>query len=275
MTNLAFSKYEAAGNSYTVLHNDEIELSAIDVIRFCHSSFGIGGDGILTWNRSGEIVDVKIFNPDGSLAEKSGNGLRILASYLFNHKFQEEKHLTFNTAGDKVIATRENLTNDCQILLEMGVVLSQIDGKKLSDSTKFKAGVRLETAAATIFGYPVSIGNPHFVIFDDELSAENTQRLGPLVENHPYFPNRTNVQFAQVKSDGEIIAEIWERGAGYTLSSGSSSCAIAAVAHQLGKCQRQVDVKMAGGTLTVKMEPDGTIYLTGPVKKTAEGTLFV
>jgi diaminopimelate epimerase len=128
------------------------------------------------------------------------------------------------------------------------------------------AGETLEYSAATV-------GNPHCVIHRERASREEALRLGPLVETDPRFPNRTNVQFCQVLDRGNIRIEIWERGAGYTLASGTSSCAAVAVAHRLGLCDAAVSVQMPGGALHVEIAPDFAVRMTGPVGRVAEGEL--
>ncbi|MFK7802626.1 MAG: diaminopimelate epimerase [Anaerolineae bacterium] len=270
---MEFTKYEAAGNSYIIVNQDRFQLTPASAIKCCSTVYGAGGDGIITWQKLNELghVAVTIFNPDGSTAEKSGNGLRILATFLFTHIFKDLSSLTLSTLGGEVTATQLPDNSQNQILLEMGKVTCQFEQKGLSDSPTFHQGSEIKTEIGAVFGHAVSIGNPHFVIFDDELAVKRVQELGPYIENHAIFPNRTNVQFVKIVDTENISAEIWERGAGYTLSSGSSSCAIAAVAYQLGKCGPKVTVSMPGGQLQVEISKNGTIWLTGPVNKTVEG----
>ena len=276
-----FTKYEAAGNTYLIVNKDGEKLTPQTAGKFCDPVFGVGSDGIIGWESvagNENSVRVTIFNPDGSMAEKSGNGLRILATYLFNNVLPNAHSLKLFTLGGCVSATRLNtqteanfLHRDKTILLEMGKVVCQINGNSLDNSPNFPKGIELETEAGQIIGYPVSIGNPHFVSFIDQPTVDYAKKWGPHIEHHPHFLNRTNVQFAKVLNRETIHAEIWERGAGYTLSSGSSSCAIAATAYQLGLCDRDVTISMPGGQLEVKLKPDGTVWLTGPVNKTVEG----
>ncbi|MFT5196775.1 MAG: diaminopimelate epimerase [Candidatus Promineifilaceae bacterium] len=277
-----FTKYEAAGNTYIIANKDDFKLTSQHATTCCDAIYGIGGDGVITWktskkNQETESVHVDIFNPDGSLAEKSGNGLRILATFLFDHVFLDVDSLSLQTLGGEVTATRTHNKNrqKDQVLLEMGTVVSQFSLEPLANCSIFPNGIQVETAVGQLTGYPVSIGNPHFVIFDEALSAEKAQKYGPHIENHSLFPNRTNVQFAKVIDSENISAEIWERGAGYTLSSGSSSCAIAAVAYQLGFCKSQITVSMPGGRLSIELAESGAIWLKGPVNKTVEGVFYI
>lgn len=278
---MKFTKYEAAGNTYLIVNEEGEKLLPQTAIRCCHPIWGIGSDGIISWKSvAGEDngVQVTIFNPDGSMAEKSGNGLRILATFLFDNVLPTAHSLKLFTLGGCVFATRIDNQTNCNtlyrgssILLEMGAVTCQINEKSLDNSPNFPNGVQLATEIGKVTGFPVSIGNPHFVSFVDRPTADYAKKWGPLIEHHSRFPNRTNVQFIKVIDTKTIQAEIWERGAGYTLSSGSSSCAIAAVVYQLGMCQSDVTISMPGGLLNVKLQPDGTAWLTGPVNKTVEG----
>lgn len=268
---IKFSKYQAAGNAYIIIHTANHLLSAVEAKRICDPIFGLGGDGVICWQKIPEGANVFIFNPDGSQAEKSGNGLRIFADFYFNHVSASPEYFTIQCTNSQVKASR---LNDGSILLEMGRVVSQFEHKGLDESKFFPGGFALVTDLGTISGFPVDIGNPHFVVLQDRISADFARQWGPLIENHTTFPNRTNVQFAKIIDQKTITAEIWERGAGYTLSSGSSSCAIVAVANQLGKCDAKVTVKMPGGDLTVHMLQDKSVSLVGPVSKTVDGVFY-
>lgn len=280
---MKFTKFEAAGNTYVIVDEDGFKLTPEDAIRCCHPIYGLGSDGIITWRTCTESphpnIQVDIYNPDGSLAEKSGNGLRILATFLYETIFPQAHSLELCTAGGAVYATlmpkKHSLQSKSKILLEMGMVVPQFQPKSAPNSPVPPHPITLETELGPICGFPVSIGNPHFVIFEVAISAAHAQKFGRVVENHPIFPNRTNVQFVKVEDNDNVSAEIWERGAGYTLSSGSSSCAIAAVAHQLGFCGPKITVSTPGGKLEVQITKDQVAWLTGPVNKTVEGVYYL
>ncbi len=268
---IKFTKYQAAGNAYIIIQKERLTLSANDARLICDPVFGCGGDGVICWEKTEQGAKVLIFNPDGSLAEKSGNGLRIFSDFYFESICPDQKQFTISCSNSLVKST---LQPNGLILLEMGRVVSQFEYKALAESNFFPNGMVLDTDLGSITGYPVDIGNPHFVVLMENVSADFAHRWGPLIENHPIFPNRTNVQFAEVVAPDKIQAEIWERGAGYTLSSGSSSCAIAAVAHQLGLCENQLGVYMPGGTLDIEIRSDKTVFLSGPVSKTVDGMFY-
>ena len=273
---IPFSKYHALGNDYIVLAPDEFseELTG-DLIRLiCHRNYGIGSDGILY----GPLEDpqchfgLRIYNPDGSEAEKSGNGLRIFARYLYDRGLTGDRRpVNIKTVGGPVEARIEQ--NGGIITVAMGQVSFDsrnipVDGpvREVINETIAVKGQHLEYCAATI-------GNPHCVILRSEVSADEARRWGPQIETHPLFPNRTNVQFMQILDRSNITIEIWERGAGYTLASGSSSSAAAAVAYRLGLCDRSITVHMPGGRIEIEISPNFDVTMIGPVTKVATGTI--
>ena len=279
-----FVRSHGLGNDYLVMDPSRLgfELTPDRIRLICHRNLGVGSDGILLLVPVGAISNpgtevgaasrshkegeadfaVRILNPDGSEAEKSGNGLRIFAKFLYDHGYTNKTEFTIYTLGGIVNA---------RLILEGGrVVAVRVDmGRAVIDRklTKLAVGARKLNVTS------LSVGNPHCVTIVDDLSKVDLLKLGPLIENHKAFPNRTNVQFAQVLDRANIRIEIWERGAGNTLASGSSASAASAVAHKLGLVDRQVTVHMPGGQLSIDIGPDYSIRLTGPVIKVAEGMM--
>ena len=271
---MQFWKYQALGNDYLVLDGrDHAPLATELVRRICDRHFGAGSDGIL-WHELGADcgIALRIYNPDGSEAEKSGNGLRIFARYLFDRGLVGADPFAVSTPGGRVSC--RVLDRGLRVEVEMGrVSFASRDipvvgpAREVLEETLAIGGETLVFSAATV-------GNPHCVILREKVSAEEACRLGPLLENHTaLFPNRTNVQFVQVWNDREIQIEIWERGAGYTLASGSSSCAAAAVAHRLGKVGPEITVHMPGGDLRVSLDAGMHARQVGPVRAVATGEL--
>jgi diaminopimelate epimerase len=259
-----FVKSHGLGNDYIVLEPSarmpELTPEAIRLI--CHRNFGVGSDGILLRTESSRAdFGLRIFNPDGGEAEKSGNGVRIFAKYLHDHGFANSPRFTIETLGGVVHAHLRIVEGRiADITVDMGKATFDdldeidVDGERLAVSS-------------------LSVGNPHCVVIVDDLAAVDFYRLGPRIENHPAFPNRTNVQFAQVLSRGEVRIRIWERGAGETLASGSSSCAVAAACHRVGLVDRDVTITMDGGQLRISLADDGEIRMTGPVEEVCSGDL--
>jgi diaminopimelate epimerase len=271
-----FLKYHALGNDYIVLNpadfGSQLEPSQIKLI--CHRNYGIGSDGILWGPLDTTECDfaLRIFNPDGSEAEKSGNGLRIFSRYLWDRGLVREGPFTILTAGGKVRCQVHEGSRT--VTVEMGNVRfdsPQIPvrgpSREVINETIVMNDRELKFCAATI-------GNPHCVILRDDVSLEETKKWGASIENDPRFPNRTNVQFMKILDRKNIKIEIWERGAGYTLASGSSSCAAAAVAYRLGFCDSEIAVHMPGGIIDITVSDDFSISMIGPVTKIAEGSLF-
>lgn len=273
---IPFSKYHALGNDYIVLPPDELgEEMTGDLIRLiCHRNYGVGSDGILYGPLDDPQCDfgLRIYNPDGSEAEKSGNGLRIFARYLYDRGLIDDRRpVSIKTAGGPVEA---RIKQDGGIItVAMGQV--SFDSRKIPVTGPVREVINetIEIKGQIIEYCAASIGNPHCVILQPEVSAEEARQWGPLIETHPFFPNRTNVQFMQILDRSNIAIEIWERGAGYTLASGSSSSAAAAVAHRLGLCGRLITVHMPGGRIEIEISPAFDITMIGPVTKVATGTI--
>jgi diaminopimelate epimerase len=271
---MKFYKYHGLGNDYIVMNPSEIgrDLTRREIITICHRNYGIGSDGLLWGSAGTEPFDLRIFNPDASEAEKSGNGLRIFARYLFDTKrVRLNKPFSVRTPGGLVRA--RVLSAGKTVNVEMGNVSfdSQVipvtgpPREVLNESLSVK-GTNYTYCAATV-------GNPHCVVLVEEVSEELARTAGPSIETDPRFPNRTNVQFMKVLDRKNIQIEIWERGAGYTLASGSSSSAAAAVARRLGYCDSDIRVHMPGGILEIKVNSDFYISMTGPVARIGSGQI--
>ncbi len=272
---MKFHKYHALGNDYIVLDPEDfpVELTKDKIIRICHRNFGIGSDGILYGPLPTQDADfaLRIFNPDGSEAEKSGNGLRIFARYLWDKAKVEAEEFTISTVGGKVKA--KVYDEGKKVTVDMGQV--SFDSKKIpvEGSARDVLNEKMEINGKTITFSAATIGNPHCVILQEDISEAQTRLLGPKIEIDSRFPNRTNVQFMKVLDRSNIRIEIWERGAGYTLASGSSSSAAAAVAKKLGMCDSKIKVHMPGGRIDIVVSNDFSITMTGPVTKVAHGVI--
>ncbi len=277
---MRFHKYHALGNDYIVLHPADFPAwqpaPTVEQIRVvCHRNFGVGSDGIL-WgplpSRQSEF-GLRIFNPDGSEAEKSGNGLRIFSRFLWDQGLVKQPQFTIETPGGHVQS----------VIKENGRLITVAMGSVSFDSAKIP--VNLSGAPREVLNEKITIldreftycaatiGNPHCVLPVADLSPELAHKYGPHLETHPNFPRKTNVQFLKVRDRKNIQIEIWERGAGYTLASGSSSSAAAAVAHRLGLVDRDLTVHMPGGQIGIEIGDGFSIMMTGTVNKVAEGTM--
>jgi diaminopimelate epimerase len=271
---MRFHKYQALGNDYLVLEMDgERALIPSLVRRICNRHFGVGSDGILLEAPPGRGArfGLRILNPDGSEAEKSGNGLRIFARYLWDEGRVTAAPFIVSTRGGEV--TCQVRDGGQQVFVEMGSASFDSGRIPVAGPPREVVGEVLPMGDSSLRFTAVTVGNPHCVVHADEVTPVIAQRLGPILETHPLFPNRTNVQFVKVLDRRHLRIEIWERGAGYTLASGSSSCAAAAASVRLGLCEREVTVSMPGGELQIGVSADYALTMLGPVQKVADGVL--
>ena len=274
----SFVKSHGLGNDYIVLNKNEIgfELTEKAIRKICDVHFGIGSDGILLKVPSFYAqFGLRILNPDGSEAEKSGNGLRIFAKYLFDYQFAKSRKFTIETLGGLVQAEIIQEKNGKAKAVKVDM------GKAIFSSPEIPVNCKKEECIDEILHLEykdyqincVSVGNPHCVILTENLDENEVKTFGPQIENNPLFPNRINVQFAKVVSPTEVEVMIWERGAGWTLASGSSSCAVAAVTVKKGLTQRCITVKMPGGDLKIETDENWNMRMTGEVSEIAGGVL--
>jgi diaminopimelate epimerase len=245
------------GNDYLVADPAELPFEATPArLRLlCDRHIGVGSDGLLLLDGPRGL---RIFNPDGSEAEKSGNGLRIFARWLFDTSRVTERTFCIAVGG---ASAEVEVHADGSVTVNMGRPTFRDDVTKLE-----VGGQQIEVVA-------LSIGNPHCVIFRPFLDITELRRLGPLVERHPAFPQRTNVQFAHVVDRATLELLIWERGAGETQASGSSSCAVVAAAYRAGLLDAEVTARMPGGSLAVRIDDEGNLWQRGPVEEIARARL--
>jgi len=255
---MRFEKWHALGNSYLLVEQPEAgTLTPERVRRLCDVRTGIGSDGVLeVGSRDGARATVVIWNPDGSTAEMSGNGTRIAAAWLLREAEAERVEIT--TAGRVV---RAEVTDD-------GVVRQTMGEVRVAENEELDlAGERLSVV-------PVDVGNPHAVVLRHDLSRDDLLRLGPAIETHPRFPQRTNVQLARPEPRDVVTVLVWERGAGETAASGSSAVAVAAAAVARGWSDSPVRVVMPGGSLIVTVT-GGSATLEGPAERICAGTTML
>lgn len=274
-----FVKSHGLGNDYFVMDQSQIsfELTPEVIQLLCHRNYGIGSDGILLLVPSDKAdFGLRILNPDGSEAEKSGNGLRIFAKYLFEHGHTEKQVFTIDTLGGVVTAELETSEGIVPfVTVEMGEATFQSNLIPVTGEEREVVDEEINVGGEPLKITAVSVGNPHCVVFVDELDEGYIRILGPLLETHELFPNRINVQFAKPLSRKKVQILIWERGAGYTLASGSSSCAVASACVKNGLTDGNVTVSMPGGELDINIRDDWSIKMRGAVEEVAEGTLSI
>ena len=273
-----FAKYHALGNDYIVVDGDAVrpKLDAERVRALCDRHTGIGSDGVLALHRPRRgALALRIWNPDGSEAEKSGNGVRIFARFLWDFRYVRAKELEIDTPGGRVSARLSVAGGEVRtIRVDMGRASFHSADLPMLGPPREVIDEPLRVGSVDLRVTCVSIGNPHCVRFVENLHPEVLRSLGPQLETHPMFPKRTNVQLACVRSRGVVDALIWERGAGETLASGSSSCAVAAAAHRLGLVDGKVEVRMPGGALRIEVGAEYALRMTGPATPVYRGSLL-
>ncbi len=269
-----YYKYHALGNDYIVIdpQKNDIELNERNIKLICHRNYGIGSDGILY----GPIFDsrndihLRIFNPDGSEAEKSGNGIREFSKYLFEAKYVKNNTFWLKTLGGNVKVT---ILDDFAKKIKVNMGVPTFVSKDIPTLFEDRESINkiLVVDGQKYVVSCVSIGNPHCVMLVNDLSEINIKDIGPKIENHVNFPNKINVQFMKILDRHNIQIEIWERGAGYTLASGTSSCAAASVAYKLNLVDNNINVHMPGGIININYDEQGSIDMTGDVTSVGYG----
>ena len=274
---MKFWKMHGLGNDYIVIDNSDGKISDAEAtklaLNLCKRRFSVGADGVLFVSNSA-VADVKmrIFNADGSEAEMCGNGIRCLIKYSFENNLVRKREAVVETlAGNK----RTWLTVENGVVQSVKVDMSTPVLER-SEIPMFGRGKfineELQVNGDTFKATCLSVGNPHCVIFVDDVDNFPVQRIGSKIENHHFFPKRTNVEFAQVLSENEVKLRVWERGCGETLACGTGACAAVVAGNLLKKLGGKVQVHLLGGDLTV--EYSERLLMNGTVKKVFEGTLF-
>jgi diaminopimelate epimerase len=274
----SFVKMHGLGNEYIVLDSTNIDfkLTVQAIKRLCNIHFGIGSDGIVMLIPSSKAdFGFRVYNPDGSEAEKSGNGLRILTKYLYDNGFAKSRRFSIETLTDIVYVeiVEEKDGKALSIKVDMGKAFFGSRDIPVDSNKPEFIGQKIKAGDKEFEVSCVSVGNPHCVVIKEDLDENEIRKYGPLLENHVLFPNRINVQFARVLSDHEAEILIWERGAGYTLASGSSSCAASSVLVKRGLLKRDVTMNMPGGILKIRIDDNWNIHMTGEARTIAEGIL--
>ena len=276
-----FFRGHGLGNDYVVMDPKELtfKLTPKNIERICNRNWGLGSDGILALVPSKKAdFGLRIFNPDGSEAEKSGNGLRIFGRYLHATGKTKKKQFTVETKGGLVTITLhlDRHGDAGAATVEMGHATFKPAALPCTLEIPELIQQPIDAAGRSLIFTGVSVGNPHCVVFKpagESWSREDLLALGPALENHRLFPKRTNVQLAIPTGPKEIFILIWERGAGETQASGSSSCASASAAVRLRLVKSPVTVNMPGGTLNIDVASDFNLTMKGPVAEVARGTL--
>ncbi len=277
---MKFTKLHGLGNDYVYVNCFEETLAGVDLPelarRVSDRNFGIGGDGLILILPS-ERADfrMRVFNNDGSEAKNCGNGLRCVSKYVYDHGLTAQTTFTVETWGGmmKPIVSVGADGKVEQVTIDMGEPRFERSAIPMTGIPEEQAHEEvLEVDGAVFTMTAVSMGNPHAIIFMDEVRDEDVRTYGPKIEFHEWFPERTNVEFIQILNREEILFRVWERGSGVTLACGTGACAAAVAAALAGKVDRAVTVHLAGGDLFIDWrEEDNRVYMTGPATEVFQG----
>lgn len=276
-----FTKMQGIGNDFIIIDNMDEKFPAEDysqlALALCDRHYGIGGDGLIFILPSKKAdYRMRIFNSDGSEPQMCGNGIRCFAKYVYD-KFVEKKDvISVETLAGIIVPTIISSNNQfIGVEVDMGIPrLSRNEIPMIGEDTPQVINEKITINDKTYLGTAVSMGNPHFVIFVDDIESINLSEIGPLFENHPMFPERTNTEFIQVLNKNEMIMKVWERGAGETLACGTGACTSLVAAVLAGKTERKALIHLIGGDLSIEWQPeDDHVIMTGEAATVFEGTI--
>ena len=265
MSQVALLKYQALGNDYLLVDLPApLEALVERLPELCDRHRGLGSDGLLAFDP--RAMAVRIFNPDRSEAQKSGNGLRITAAHaVLEHRAPDRFELR---TVDRANAVRVLARDGPEVVTELDIGRPSFRAADLPATFDGEPDhVDLDTPVGRVWAVLVSVGNPHCVVFGEPVTRERCLELGPHLELHPAFPDRINVQLCEVIDRARVRAEVWERGAGYTLASGTSASAVAAACMRRGLVDDKVTIEMPGGDLALRRERNGDLVQSGPARR--------
>jgi diaminopimelate epimerase len=274
---MRFTKSHGAGNDFVLIEDldDRLQPNAAFVAAVCDRHFGVGGDGLIRIVRARNAdYFMDYYNADGDVAEMCGNGIRTLAKYVADRGIHASDTMRVDTrAGVKDITVfrgDDGLVNRARVdmgapILERAAIPMAGEGDPQRES--------IAAGGQTVDATCVSMGNPHCIVWVDEIPVDGFEALGRAIETSDRFPARTNVEFTKVLNDHEVRVRVWERGVGETLACGTGACATAVAASLRGFTGRSVAVHLPGGTLDVEWAPDGRVFMTGPAEESFEGDL--
>jgi diaminopimelate epimerase len=279
MRGLHFVKMHGCGNDYILI--DCLKKRVANPSRLARDMsqphLGVGADGLILLLPSTRAdLRMRIFNPDGSEAETCGNGLRCLGKYIYDRRLTKANTISVQTeAGIAQVSITKGGKKAYELEVNMGRPrpIPQRFFKR-SNGSEILLKDHLRVCERDFEIHVVSLGNPHCVIFVNQVQGFEVQRYGPLIESHPLFPSRTNVEFVELVNPGYIKQRTWERGCGETLACGSGACAALVAGVHAGRSKREIQVELRGGRLHLRYAPDGFIYVKGPAEEVFDGIWY-
>ena len=278
---MKFTKMQGAGNDYVYVNCfvEQVADPAAVAVKVSNRNFGIGSDGLILIMPSDQAdVRMRMFNSDGSESEMCGNGIRCVAKYAFDHGIVSKKEISAETgAGILTLQLVTGVDGKVEkVRVNMGPArLTRGEIPMLGNAADKVVNEPLNILHSTFHITCASMGNPHCVIFVDDVESFQVEKYGPLIENHELFPRRTNVEFVQVLSRTEVRQRTWERGAGETLACGTGSSAVTAACVLNGLTEKKILNHLSGGDLEMEWGDDGNIYMTGPAVEVFSGEIKI
>ncbi len=271
-----FTKMHGLGNDFILIDSRELKLDNLPELsrRLCNRHFGIGADQILLLDNSKSAdFKMRIFNADGSEVEMCGNGIRCFAKYIWDRKLSDKKVLMVETLAGIM---KPEKVDDNMIKVDMGEPRFRPQEIPVNiDHQPPVVDYPLRIYKTEFKITCVSMGNPHAVIFVDDLKKLSVSQIGPLIENHSIFPKKTNVEFVEVLNDKEINMRVWERGAGETMACGTGASAAVVAANIKGLTSKSVLVHLSGGDLFIEWAADNHVYMKGSAVEVFEGIIEI
>ena len=274
---IKFTKTHGAGNDYIYVNTLQYPISEPQKVSVQWSAphTGIGSDGLVLIGSSEKAdFSMRIFNADGSEAMMCGNASRCIGKYVYENKLTDKTEITLETlSGIKILKLQVEENKVTAVTVDMGIPSLQ-NKQQLNTPTGEMIAGNIEVEGVSYIGTFVCMGNPHFVIFVEDIKEIELPKIGPLLEHHPLFPERANIEFAQILPDGNIRMRVWERGSGITQACGTGACATAVAGFLNKKAGRTSQIRMDGGSLIIEWsEKDNHVYMTGPATKVFEGEI--
>ncbi len=276
---LNFSKWQGLGNDFIIFHDIDIACDDVSLLakKLCDRHFGIGADGLCLLESTDKAdIRMRLINADGSEAEMCGNLIRCVAKHLYEGGFCNETTMTIDTLAG-IIRTEIIFVDDniCNVKVDMGVPKYRCNEIPLSiDSDDIATNISVDVFGKSYLGNAISMGNPHFVIFVDDIENVDLKTVGPLLETASLFPNKCNIEFAQILSKNKVRMRVWERGAGITLACGTGTCATVAAGILNSLLDKSVEVILDGGSLFIDWaDTNASIFMTGAATRVFSGSI--
>ncbi len=280
MTNFSFTKMHGIGNDYIYFDCTEYEFPEPEkaAVVLSDRHFGIGSDGIVLIQKpsisTGADFRMRMFNADGSEAEMCGNAVRCIAKLIYEKGLSSENTIRLETPGGiKILYLTTKNDRVTEVRVNMGKAILSPEEIPCTFTETPATNQTIEVEGQAFTGTAVSMGNPHFVIFVDEINDYLVHTIGPKIEIHPSFPKKTNVEFAKAESSDKASMRVWERGSGETLACGTGACAVAVAGHLTGVLNNKSTISLRGGDLKIEISDSGEVFKTGPAEVAFEGTV--